>query len=134
MAALILLAALLILAAVINYHPSSKPETPAIPETPEPQVQPQPEPASEPVPEPAPVPEKPKKRIYIILDDGGHNTHQLKPFLQFPGKLSIAVIPRLKYSKEAAELIYQSGKTVMLHQPMQPLGKADPGAGAIYER
>ena len=38
MAALILLAALLILAAVINYHPSSKPETPAIPETPEPQV------------------------------------------------------------------------------------------------
>ena len=39
-AALILLAALLILAAVINYHPSSKPETPAIPETPEPQVQP----------------------------------------------------------------------------------------------
>ena len=131
-AALILLAALLILAAVINYHPSSKPETPAIPETPEPQVQPQPEPASEPVPEPAPVPEKPKKRIYIILDDGGHNTHQLKPFLRFPGKLSIAVIPRLKYSKEAAELIYQSGKTVMLHQPMQPLGKADPGAGAIY--
>ncbi len=54
------------------------------------------------------------------------------PFLEFPGKLAIAVIPRLAYSKEVAELTYQSGKTVMLHQPMQPLGKADPGAGAIY--
>ena len=131
-AALILLAALLILVAVINYQPSAKPE-PA--PQPEPQVQPQP--APEPTPEPAPEPkpetkdETPKKRIYLILDDGGHNTHQLKPFLEFPGKLSIAVIPRLKYSKEAAELIYQSGKTVMLHQPMQPLGKADPGSGAI---
>ncbi|MBO7093546.1 MAG: divergent polysaccharide deacetylase family protein [Spirochaetia bacterium] len=131
-AALILLAALLILVAVINYQPSAKPE-PA--PQPEPQVQPQP--APEPTPEPAPEPkpetkdETPKKRIYLILDDGGHNTHQLKPFLEFPGKLSIAVIPRLKYSKEAAELIYQSGKTVMLHQPMQPLGTADPGSGAI---
>ena len=124
-AALILLAALLVLVAIINYQPSAKP-APA--PQPEPQIQPQPEPT----PEPAPAPEKPKKRIYLILDDGGHNLHQLKPFLEFPGKFSIAVIPRLKYSKEAAELIYQSGKTVMLHQPMQPLGKADPGSGAIY--
>ena len=54
------------------------------------------------------------------------------PFLEFPGKLSIAVIPRLAYSKEVAELTHQHGKTVMLHQPMQPLGKADPGSGAIY--
>lgn len=138
-AALVLLAALLVLVAILHWQPSAKPEpaTPVpapVPEPapqPEPQVQPQP--APEPVPAPqAAKPEKPKKRIYIILDDAGHNTHQLKPFLQFPGKLSIAVIPRLKYSKEAAELIYQSGKTVMLHQPMQPLGKADPGAGAIY--
>ena len=128
-AALILLAALLVLVAIINYQPSAKP-APA--PQPEPQIQPQPEPTPEPVPEPEPAPEKPKKRIYLILDDGGHNLHQLKPFLEFPGKFSIAVIPRLKYSKEAAELIYQSGKTVMLHQPMQPLGKADPGAGAIY--
>ena len=133
-AALILLAAFLVLMTILHWQPSAKPAPPAVPETPqpEPQVEPQPAPLPEPVPEPAPVPEKPKKRIYLILDDGGHNTRQLMPFLEFPGKLSIAVIPRLAYSKEVAELTYQHGKTVMLHQPMQPLGKADPGAGAIY--
>ena len=134
-AALIILAALLILVAIINYQPSAKSQVPEAPAAPEPAPQPEPEPQIQPQPTPEPKPEAkdetPKKRIYLILDDGGHNTKQLMPFLKFPGKLSIAVIPRLGYSKEAAELIYQSGKTVMLHQPMQPLGKADPGAGAI---
>ncbi len=133
-AALVLLAALLVLVTILHWQPSAKPEPPAVPETPkpEPQVQPQPAPAPEPKPEAKAEPEKEKKRIYIILDDGGHNTRQLMPFLEFPGKLSIAVIPRLAYSKEVAELTHKSGKTVMLHQPMQPLGKADPGSGAIY--
>ena len=135
--ALVLLVSLLVLVAIINYHPSAKQETPSQAETPapqpEPQVQSPPQTAPEPVvPEPAEKPEKPKKRIYLILDDGGHNTRQLMPFLKFPGKLAIAVIPRLEYSAEVAELTYQHGKTVMLHQPMQPLGKADPGEGAIY--
>ena len=129
LAGIITLAAILFLVAVINYRPASVQEPePPVTVQPEPSVQPQIQP--EPVPPPEPV--KPEKRIYLILDDGGHNTYQLEPFLKFPGKLSIAVIPRLKYSKEAAELIYSHGKTVMLHQPMQPLGKADPGSGAIY--
>lgn len=131
--ALILLAALLVLITIINYQPSAPQPVPEV------KPQPAPEPAPQPVPEIAPQPEPepevkaetPKKRIYLILDDGGHNTRQLMPFLEFPGKLSIAVIPRLGYSKEAAELIHKSGKTVMLHQPMQPVGKADPGSGAI---
>lgn len=137
-AALILLAALLILIITINYQPSSKPAAPAAPEAPKPAPQPEPEPQVQPEPESKPIPgpeakaETPKKHLYVILDDGGHNTSQLMPFLKFPGKLSIAVIPKLKYSKEVAELVYQDGKTVMLHQPMQPLGKADPGEGAIY--
>ncbi|MBO7431070.1 MAG: divergent polysaccharide deacetylase family protein [Spirochaetia bacterium] len=136
-AAFILLASLIVLLAVINYHPAAKSEAPEVTESPEPAPAPQPEPEPQVQPQPAPEPkpeakdETPKKRIYLILDDGGHNTKQLMPFLKFPGKLSIAVIPRLGYSKEAAELIYQSGKTVMLHQPMQPIGKADPGSGAI---
>ena len=132
-AALILLASLLVLVTILHWQPSAKPESPAVPETPqpEPQVQPQPSPEPEPKPEAQAEPDKTKKRIYLILDDGGHNTRQLMPFLEFPGKLSIAVIPRLGYSKEAAELIHKSGKTVMLHQPMQPVGKADPGSGAI---
>ena len=131
-AGLILLAALFVLVAILHWQPSAKPEPPSVPVAPQPEPQVQPAPEPEPVPEAKAEPEKGKKRIYLILDDGGHNTRQLMPFLEFPGKLSIAVIPRLKYSQEVAELTYQHGKTVMLHQPMQPLGKADPGAGAIY--
>ena len=137
-AALVLLAALSVLVVIINYQPAAKPQEPEAPVQPAPEPAPSPEPQPQvqpqPAPEPAasPKPEASKKRIYIILDDGGHNTKQLMPFLEFPGKLAIAVIPRLAYSKEVAELTYKSGKTVMLHQPMQPLGKADPGSGAIY--
>ncbi len=128
-AGVVILIALCVLVAIINYHPAAKP-APETQPVPEPKVKPEIKPA--PVPEPIAKPESPKKRIYIILDDAGHNIKQLMPFLDFPGKLSIAVIPKLEYSQEAAELIYSHGKTVMLHQPMQPLGKADPGSGAIY--
>lgn len=124
--------ALILIVAVILYSPKSEVPSPAgelpvippaVPETP---VTPVPEPEI-----PAPQ-EEPKKMIYIILDDGGHNIGQLEPFLRFPGKLTVAVLPHLAHSQEAAEMVHKAGKTVMLHQPMEAVGKNDPGPGAIY--
>ncbi len=69
--------------------------------------------------------------IYVVLDDAGYDLDQLRPFLDVPGDLAIAVLPQLPDSREAARMVHNAGKTVMLHLPMEPVGGADPGPGAI---
>jgi polysaccharide deacetylase 2 family uncharacterized protein YibQ len=68
----------------------------------------------------------------FLIDDAGNNLRELEPFLKFPGPLSIAVLPGLPYSAEAARRIRAAGKEVLLHQPMEAIGGANPGPGAIY--
>jgi polysaccharide deacetylase 2 family uncharacterized protein YibQ len=46
--------------------------------------------------------------------------------------LTIAVLPGLPHSVEAARRIRAAGKEVFLHQPMEASGGRDPGPGAIY--
>lgn len=75
---------------------------------------------------------KPDKILVFVIDDAGHNEWQLKPFLSFPGPLSIAVLPGLPFSVKAAEMVKAAGKELVLHQPMEALGKLDPGPGAIW--
>ena len=70
----------------------------------------------------------------IVIDDAGNNLKELDPFLSFPGSLTIAVLPSLPHSAEAARRIRAAGKEVILHQPMEAVGGQDPGPGAIYLR
>ncbi len=83
---------------------------------------------------PGGVPERPKPprgKLVLVIDDGGHNLRDLEPFLAFPGPLTIAILPRLPFSEEAARRARAAGKEVILHQPMEALGGEDPGPGAI---
>ena len=117
-----------------SYGAEAAPERPAAPEIP-------PErPAGETIARtavgrsPGGVPERPKPpkgKLVLVVDDAGHNLRDLEPFLAFPGPLSIAVLPRLPFSEEAARLAKAAGKEVLLHQPMEALGGEDPGPGAI---
>jgi polysaccharide deacetylase 2 family uncharacterized protein YibQ len=67
----------------------------------------------------------------VVLDDAGYDLGQLEAYLAYPGPLTIAVLPHLAHSSEAARLAREAGKDVILHCPMEPLGAADPGPGAI---
>ncbi len=68
----------------------------------------------------------------LVFDDAGHNLKQLEPFLALSFPCTIAVLPGLRYSEEAARRIRAAGKDVILHQPMQATNpKMDPGPGAI---
>lgn len=79
-----------------------------------------------------PIPEKPKGRIIFVFDDAGHNLAQLRKFLDLPFPCTIAVLPGLQYSSQAAREIRAAGKECILHQPMQAINpKMDPGPGAI---
>ncbi|MDR0723203.1 MAG: divergent polysaccharide deacetylase family protein [Treponema sp.] len=73
-----------------------------------------------------------KGMLVFVIDDAGNNLEELEPFLHFPGPLTIAVLPGLPYSVEAARRIRAAGKELFLHQPMEALGGQDPGPGAIY--
>jgi polysaccharide deacetylase 2 family uncharacterized protein YibQ len=80
---------------------------------------------------PKPVP-KGRGTLVFVIDDAGNNLRELEPFLRFPGPLTIAVLPGLPYSAEAARRIRAAGKEVFLHQPMEAIGGQNPGPGAVY--
>ena len=69
--------------------------------------------------------------LAFVIDDAGYNLRDLEPFLKLNGPLTIAVLPGLSYSAEAARRIRAAGKEVFLHQPMEALGGQNPGPGAI---
>ena len=120
---------------------------PAVPAPPPPPVAPLPAPAAalpaapaawvQPIlpppepPAPVSVPAGSAGTLVFVIDDAGHNLRDLQPFLDFPGALTIAVLPGLTYSAEAARRIRAAGKELFLHQPMESLGGTNPGPGAI---
>jgi polysaccharide deacetylase 2 family uncharacterized protein YibQ len=73
-----------------------------------------------------------KGTLVFMIDDAGNNLRELEPFLRFPGPLTIAVLPGLPHSAEAARRIRAAGKELFLHQPMEAVGGQEPGPGAIY--
>ena len=70
--------------------------------------------------------------MVFVIDDAGNNLTELDPFLRISGPLTIAVLPGLPHSAEAARRIRAAGKEVILHQPMEAIGGMNPGPGAIY--
>lgn len=79
-----------------------------------------------------PIPEKPRGRLIFVFDDAGHNLVQLRKFLDLPFPCTIAVLPGLRYSSQAAREVRAAGKECILHQPMQAINpNMDPGPGAI---
>ena len=67
--------------------------------------------------------------LVFVIDDAGYSLFDLEPFLQFPGPLTIAVLPGRRDSAEAARRIRDAGKELLLHQPMEALARPpEPGA------
>ncbi len=107
--------------------PEARPDTIPLPET---EIAPRPE--VTPVPAAAMLPRETAGQLYFVIDDAGYSLDQLEPFLDFPGALTIAVLPQLAYSTPAALSAIAAGKEVILHQPMEAESGKDPGPGAIY--
>jgi len=85
------------------------------------------------IPAPAPVPERPASKgiLAIVIDDAGNNLRDLEPFLELDMPLTIAVLPGLSNSVEAARRVRMAGKELFLHQPMEAQGGRNPGPSAI---
>jgi uncharacterized protein len=76
-------------------------------------------------------PEQNKGSISIVIDDVGNSLEELAPFLKLPGRIAFAILPGLPYSREAARLVHEAGKDVILHLPMEAVGENPLGPGSI---
>ncbi len=73
-----------------------------------------------------------KAQLVFVFDDGGQNLNQLERFLKMPFPFTVAVLPGLSHSVQAAQAVRQAGKELILHQPMQAINaNVNPGPGAI---
>lgn len=73
-------------------------------------------------------------QLIFVFDDGGQNLNHLEKFMQLPFPITVAVLPQIAHSVEAAARVRKSGNEVILHQPMQAVNKSiNPGPGAITE-
>ena len=70
-------------------------------------------------------------KLAFVIDDAGYSLELAYPFLDFPEKLTIAVLPRLPQSEAITRMALQAGKEVILHCPMEPLEDRNPGPGVI---
>lgn len=78
------------------------------------------------------LPLKPKYKLYFVLDDCGGDLVNLEKFLSIPIEITYAVIPFLPHSTQSANMIHKRGREIIVHQPMEPEGSANPGEGAIF--
>lgn len=61
-----------------------------------------------------------KPKIAIILDDWGYHNRSLPYLSSIKSPYTAAVLPGLRYTKQAADEAYKNKKGIMLHLPMQP--------------
>jgi hypothetical protein len=141
--------AILLLASFLAFVPKIEklPQTLHVPVTerenpPEPQPKPtEPSAKEEPVPPVAPseikaeatkiVPEAGKVRIAIVIDDMGLNMVSAARAINLPAAVTLSFFPYAPHLQDQADRAKAAGHELLLHLPMEPLGKAQPGPGAL---
>ena len=65
--------------------------------------------------------------IAIVIDDLGKQLEPGRRVVALPGPVACAFLPREPYTVALADAAHHSGKEVMLHLPMQPVGDFSAG-------
>ncbi len=73
-------------------------------------------------------------KLAIIIDDLGNDFDIAEEVFKLPIGVSIAILPKLKFSKRIAIKSFQQGRESLMHQPMESIYKRDLGPGGLtYE-
>lgn len=73
-----------------------------------------------------PAPKNGNARLAIILDDLGNDRAAAEAIFALSCPITLSVLPNHPHSKEIAEEAHQRGYEVMLHLPMESVGKDKP--------
>src|SRR5512143_58578 len=69
--------------------------------------------------------------IAVVIDDVGLDRPRSKRAWELPGPLTMSFLPYAKDLREQARAARAKGHELMLHLPMEPNGRSDPGPGAL---
>ena len=69
--------------------------------------------------------------IAIVIDDVGLDRPRSKRAWELPAPVTLSFLPYSKDLREQARAARARGNELMLHMPMEPTGRADPGPNAI---
>jgi len=72
-----------------------------------------------------------RPRIALIIDDVGLDEAAAERVLALDIPLTVAILPYADAAARTAQLAEASGRDVLVHVPMEPLGLADPGPLAL---
>jgi polysaccharide deacetylase 2 family uncharacterized protein YibQ len=72
-----------------------------------------------------------KPLVAIVIDDVGIDRPHSKRAWELPGPLTLSFLPYAKDLREQARLAHAHGNELLLHLPMEPNGRADPGPNAL---
>ncbi|MDD3250076.1 MAG: divergent polysaccharide deacetylase family protein [Smithellaceae bacterium] len=74
------------------------------------------------------------RQVVIIIDDIGYDMRPVRELLAIDENITFAILPLLAHSREAAEVLHQANREILLHLPMEPLSypKEKPGSGALF--
>lgn len=68
---------------------------------------------------PPPVAGRPRAKVAIVIDDFGYNMNNVESFFDIKLPITLAVLPRQRYSREIAEMARSRGHEVILHLPLE---------------
>jgi polysaccharide deacetylase 2 family uncharacterized protein YibQ len=69
--------------------------------------------------------------VAIVIDDMGLHKRRARKVLSLPGPLTLSYLTYANDLNAQAQAAIDAGHEVMAHIPMEPLGNADPGPGAL---
>jgi len=69
--------------------------------------------------------------VAVVIDDVGIDRPRSKRAWELPGPLTLSFLPYAKDLREQARAARAHGNELMLHLPMEPNGRADPGPNAL---
>jgi polysaccharide deacetylase 2 family uncharacterized protein YibQ len=82
-------------------------------------------------PEKSPPGPKGSAKIAIVIDDVGLDISGSRRAVALPAYITLSYMPYATRLKEQTREAQALGHELMLHMPMEPMGSADPGPGAL---
>ena len=73
----------------------------------------------------------PPPRLAILIDDVGLDRQAARELLALDFPVTLSILPYADAAPEIAREARAAGRDVFLHLPMEPIGLADPGPGAL---
>ncbi len=70
-------------------------------------------------------------RVAIIVDDIGLSLVPVKMFLSLDQPITFSIIPGLEHSMDAAGMVHERHREIMLHMPMEPLNYPQENPGEL---